>query len=141
MEEKSFVRNCQFLSHSRNCKHFQKPKFQKHVHNSAPLSLFVRQVNPVHTLLPLSLSSTLILSSHLCLGLPSGNFLHVSPPEIHNLKYITHFQENTWNNTNVLSTLDVKESYLSIILTPLIHISYSVIYYFIHTFSHFILVF
>ena len=37
------------------------------------------QVNPVHAPHPTSLRSTLILSSHLYLGLPSGLFPQVSP--------------------------------------------------------------
>jgi len=48
--------------------------------NSSPLDPVLNQMNPVHILTPISLRFTLILSSNLRLGLPSGLFFSYSPP-------------------------------------------------------------
>jgi hypothetical protein len=51
------------------------PKFHYHVHKILPLVPISSQTNQVHTLTILFLSRTiLILSSHLCLCVPSGIF-------------------------------------------------------------------
>jgi hypothetical protein len=44
------------------------------VHKKLPPVPVISQINPVHTLHPISISPNLTLSSHLCLGLPSGPF-------------------------------------------------------------------
>jgi hypothetical protein len=49
------------------------PKVHYYVHNSPPLVPILSQINPVHTTPPY-LRSILILSTHLCPGLPSGLF-------------------------------------------------------------------
>jgi len=52
-------------------------KNHSHVHKDLPLVPILNQMNPVHILWPISIRSILILSSHLCLGLPSWLFLSV----------------------------------------------------------------
>jgi hypothetical protein len=47
------------------------PKVQYSIHNSSQVVHILSQINPVHTT-PFSLSSIIILSSHIRLGLPSG---------------------------------------------------------------------
>jgi hypothetical protein len=48
-------------------------------HKCPPPVPILSQLDPVHTPHPTSLISILILSSHLCLGLPSGLFPFLSP--------------------------------------------------------------
>jgi hypothetical protein len=58
------------------------PKVHYRVHKSPPQVPILSQIDPVHTT-PFSLSSTLILSTHLlCLGLPSGLFPSGFPSNI-----------------------------------------------------------
>jgi hypothetical protein len=61
-----------------------KPNVHYHLHNSSPLVLTLRQINPVHTTPSIS-----ILSSHLCLclhnghipsGFPLKSYIHSSSP-------------------------------------------------------------
>jgi len=51
------------------------------VHNSLPLDPLLRHINSVHASHPISLKLILIIFSHLCLNLPIGSFLQVSPPK------------------------------------------------------------
>jgi hypothetical protein len=44
-------------------------KFDYHIHKNLPLDSILSHFNPIHTLLPISVISSLIISSHLCLGL------------------------------------------------------------------------
>jgi hypothetical protein len=53
-------------------------KVHHSVHKSPPLVPTLSQIDPVHTN-PSSLRSVLILSTHLCLGLPSGLLLAFPP--------------------------------------------------------------
>jgi hypothetical protein len=48
------------------------PEVHCRVHNSLPLVHILSQIDPVHTIPPISLRSILILSTHLRLHLPSG---------------------------------------------------------------------
>ena len=51
------------------------PKVHYGTHNSPPCALIMSQINPVHAIHvthPISLRYILMLSPHLCLGLPSG---------------------------------------------------------------------
>jgi hypothetical protein len=58
-----------------------------HCIHKVPLYVpILSQINPFHAPHPTSWKSIVVLSSHLCLGLTSGSFLHVSPP-----KTCTHF--------------------------------------------------
>jgi hypothetical protein len=51
------------------------------VHKSLPLAHLLSHIKPVHASHPISLRSILIIFSHLCLSLPTGSFLQVSPPK------------------------------------------------------------
>jgi len=51
------------------------------VHKSLPLVPLLSHINPVHASQPIPLRSILIIFSHLCLSLPTGSFLQVSPPK------------------------------------------------------------
>jgi hypothetical protein len=55
------------------------PKVHFHIHKSLPHVPVLSQINPVHAPHLTSLSTILMLPSHLCLGLPSGSFPQVSP--------------------------------------------------------------
>ena len=55
------------------------PKVYHRVYKCLPPAPLLSQINPVHYHNPTSWISILILSSHLCLGLPSGLFPSVSP--------------------------------------------------------------
>jgi hypothetical protein len=48
------------------------PKVRYHLHKSLPLVPILSQINPVHTPHPISLKSSLMLSSHLQLDLSNG---------------------------------------------------------------------
>ena len=61
------------LTQSRNYPQFRHPKFQYHVQNTQPPTPVLSEINPVHGL-QCYLISTLIVSHHLRLGLPSGHF-------------------------------------------------------------------
>jgi hypothetical protein len=50
------------------------PKVHYRTHKSSPPAPILSQTNPVHTPNPISKRSILMLSIHLCLGLPSGLF-------------------------------------------------------------------
>jgi len=56
------------------------PKFHYRIHNSPPPVPTLTPINPVHASSPYSLKFNLILSFLLRLGLPSGIFHHISPP-------------------------------------------------------------
>jgi hypothetical protein len=56
------------------------PQVHFRVHSSLPLIPILSHIMPVHDL-PSYLRSILKLFSHLYLGLPSGSYLQVSPPE------------------------------------------------------------
>jgi hypothetical protein len=55
------------------------PKVHNRIHKSPPPVPILGQIDPVHAPHPTSRRSSLILSSHLRLGLPSGSFPQVSP--------------------------------------------------------------
>ena len=57
------------------------PKIHYRIHKCSPPVPIQSQLDPVHTPTSFFLRSILILVSHLRLGLPSGLFLHVSPPK------------------------------------------------------------
>jgi len=58
------------------------PKVHYRVHNSPPLYSIISQINLVHVLATDFLRYILILFSHLCLGLPRGNFSSSFPSKI-----------------------------------------------------------
>jgi hypothetical protein len=68
-------------------------KVHYRIHNSPPPVPILNQINPAYAPHPTSLRSTLILSSHLCLGLTSGlppsGFPNKAP-------YVLHSQPNTF---------------------------------------------
>jgi hypothetical protein len=51
------------------------------VQKSLPLVPLLSHINPVHASQTIPLRSILIIFSHLCLSLPTGSFLQVSPPK------------------------------------------------------------
>ena len=68
-----------------------KPKVHHHIHISPwPVPILSRSIKPVNALLPSSLQFTLILSFHLCPGLPNSLFLSGFP--IKNYSYFYIFQ-------------------------------------------------
>jgi len=68
-------------SASQNNPHIlQNPKVHYHVHKREPLVTILGQMNPVN--LPFYFPQILILSSHLCISLPSGLFPSVFWPKI-----------------------------------------------------------
>jgi len=71
---RSFLRSCKVLSWSRNSPHCMDPKVHYFIYKHSPSVLILRQINLVHVPHPISWRSNLILSSHLCLGIPSGLF-------------------------------------------------------------------
>jgi len=81
------------------------PKVHYRNHKCPPPVHILGQLDPVHTPHPTSWISILILSSHLCLGLPSGLFLQVSPQRPHiipsslPLYYIEYKRSVTVNTT------------------------------------------
>ena len=52
-------------------------KVHYHIHKSLSPVHVLSQINPVHAPIPISWRSILMLSSHLCLGLPSGVFFNI----------------------------------------------------------------
>ena len=74
------------------------PKVQYRIHKCPPPVPILSQLNPVHT--PTSWRSTLILSSHLCLGLPSCPFHQVSPPKpcscLSHMHHMPHPSHSSW---------------------------------------------
>ena len=58
------------------------PKVHYHIHKCPPPVPILSHLDPIHTPHPTSWRSILILSTHLCLGLPSGLFPSGSPTKI-----------------------------------------------------------
>jgi hypothetical protein len=71
----TLLEKLQLCSYSITSQHFVKPqKVHYHVHKNTPQVSIISQINPVHTT-PFHLRSILLLSTHLCLDLPSSLFL------------------------------------------------------------------
>jgi len=74
------------------------------VHKSPPLIPVLRQMHPVHTFYPISIRSILIYS-HLYLGLPSGLFPLGFPTKILSAFLISPMRGSTWRTTLILLDL------------------------------------
>ena len=66
------------------------PKVHYHIHKRLPPVSFLSQISPVHATCPTFWWSILILSSHLCLSLPSGLF-----PSVFSTK--TLYAQQVWH--------------------------------------------
>jgi len=82
MEQSPFREVCSRAASQEILSPLWNPKVHYRVHNSAPLLTNLSHMHPVHNFPPFSLRSILILSSHLCLRLPSGLFRSVFPTKI-----------------------------------------------------------
>jgi len=102
-----------------------KVKVHYRVHKNPSLDLNWNQINTVHTIIP-RITSILILSSHLCLGLPSGSSLQAS--WLHFCRHFSHFScvlhalinltlfehhNNVWQGVLIMKLLIMQFSLLS----------------------------
>ena len=72
--EESFLRS-EMFSDSQEIPHIlRNPKVHYHINKCLPSVPLLSQIDPVHVSHPTPSRSILILSSHLCMGLPSGFF-------------------------------------------------------------------